>query len=230
MSFHHSRLILTSSHHSGVIPSFSSHSDIIPAFSCHSIIPDSFQPYPIILVSFHHLKVIPISFHHSNLIPIILMPFHHSKLILMSFQSHPIILMSFCHSELILMSFRVIWNWNLMVSEIFWKSIIRSSFLAGMTLEWDISHFGVIPRWNDLEWLWSSSHRNDRDGLGMIGLGQEWRDVESLPRGHSSFHPCHSCPIPSFLHHSKMQEQWGWPWNDGGMTPVRGPKLTTFPL
>ena len=45
------------------------------------------------------------------------------------------------------MSFRVVWNWNLMVSEIFWKSIIRGSFLAGMTLEWDISHFGAIPRW-----------------------------------------------------------------------------------
>ena len=216
MSFHHFWFILTSSHHSGVIPSFSSDSDIIPAFFCHSIIPESFRPHPIILVSFHHLKITPISFHHSNAIP--------------SFQAHSdFIPMSFRHSELILMSFRVIWNWNPMVCEIFWKSIIRSSFLVGMTLEWDISHFGVIPRWNDLEWLWSSSHRNDRDGLGMIGLGQEWRDVESLPRGHSSFHPCHSCPIPSFLHHSKMQEQWGWPWNDGGMRPVGGPKLTTFP-
>ena len=83
--------------------------------------------------------------------------------------------MSFRHSNVI-PSFR---NHSMSCkTEILW-SVIPGSFLAGMTLEWHIYQFEVIPRWNDLEWQLPSSHWNDRDGLGMTGLGPEWRDEEA---------------------------------------------------
>ena len=98
-----------------------------------------------------------------------------------------------------------------------------------MTLKWDNSHFGVIPRWNELGMRlvlipleWQGWPCNDWTGPGTT----EWG---GLPRGHSSFHPCHSSPIPSFWHHSKIQKQWWWPSNEGGVRPGSGPKLTTFP-
>ena len=83
--------------------------------------------------------------------------------------------MSFHHSNVI-PSFRN--HYMSCKTEILW-SVIPGSFLAGMTLEWHIYQFEVIPRWNDLEWQLPSSHWNDRDGLGMTGLGPEWRDEEA---------------------------------------------------
>ena len=83
--------------------------------------------------------------------------------------------MSFRHSNVI-PSFRN--HYMSCKTEILW-SVIPGSFLAGMTLEWHIYQFEVIPRWNDLEWQLPSSHWNDRDGLGMTGLGPEWRDEEA---------------------------------------------------
>ena len=69
---------------------------------------------------------------------------------------------------------------------------------------------------------WQGWPCNDWTGPGMMGWG-------GPPRGHLSFHPCHSSPIPSFWHHSKIQKQWWWPSNEGGVRLGSGPKLTTFP-
>ena len=175
------------------------HSNVIPSFQAHSEVIKSFLCHSFIQNSSRYHSIIEIS--------------------IQSFLCHSIILNSFlCHSY----SFN---DRNIVV----WKSFIPSSFPAGMTLEWDTSHFGIIPRWNErrvrcvlIPLEWQGWPWNDWTGPGTT----EWG---GLPRGHSSFHPCHSSPIPSFCYHSKIWKQWWWPWNEGGVRPGSGPKLTTFP-
>ena len=79
--------------------------------------------------------------------------------------------------------------------------------------------------WDDLEWLVSPSRRNDRDGFGMTGLDQEWRDEKGPGRGHPVSHPV-------ILGHSGTSLEC---WNKGdrpGMTEndmIRGAKVRNFP-
>ena len=130
--------------------------------------------------------------------------------------------MSFRHSNVIPKSFHVLQNWNLVVCH---SGVIPCRNDFGMTylsvwghsqMEWFGMTIALIPlEWQG--WPW-----NDWTGPRMTGWG-------GLRRGHSNFHPCHSCPIPSFRHHPGMQFQWGWASNDGGMSPGEGPKLVTFP-
>ena len=68
--------------------------------------------------------------------------------------------------------------------------------------------------WDDLEWLLSPSRRNDRDGFGMTGLDQEWRDEKGPRRGHPVSHPVILGPVQSFRHQPRMLEQGGWASND----------------
>ena len=140
----------------------------------------------------------------------------------MSF-SHSNVIPSFkCHS-VIPKSLHVLQNWNLVVCH---SRVIPCRNDFGMTylsvlghsqIEWFGMTIALIPlEWQG--WPW-----NDWTGPRMTGWG-------GLRRGHSNFHPCHSCPIPSFRRHPGMQFQWGWASNDGGMSPAEGPKLVTFPL
>ena len=139
----------------------------------------------------------------------------------MSFRHSNVIPSFKCHS-VIPKSFHVLQNWNLVVCH---SGVIPCRNDFGMTylsvwghsqMEWFGMTIALIPlEWQG--WPW-----NDWTGPRMTGWG-------GLRRGHSNFHPCHSCPIPSFRRHPGMQFQWGWASNDGGMSPAEGPKLVTFP-
>ena len=139
----------------------------------------------------------------------------------MSFRHSNVIPSFKCHS-VIPKSFHVLQNWNLVVCH---SGVIPCRNDFGMTylsvwghsqMEWFGMTIALIPlEWQG--WPW-----NDWTGPRMTGWG-------GLRRGHSNFHPCHSCPIPSFRRHPGMQFQWGWASNDGGMSPAEGPKFVTFP-
>ena len=139
----------------------------------------------------------------------------------MSFRHSNVIPSFKCHS-VIPKSLHVLQNWNLVVCH---SGVIPCRNDFGMTylsvwghsqMEWFGMTIALIPlEWQG--WPW-----NDWTGPRMTGWG-------GLRRGHSNFHPCHSCPIPSFRRHPGMQFQWGWASNDGGMSPGEGPKLVTFP-
>ena len=139
----------------------------------------------------------------------------------MSFRHSNVIPSFKCHS-VIPKSFHVLQNWNLVVCH---SGVIPCRNDFGMTylsvwghsqMEWFGMTIALIPlEWQG--WPW-----NDWTGPRMTGWG-------GLRRGHSNFHPCHSCPIPSFRRHPGMQLQWGLASNDGGMTPGEGPKFVTFP-
>ena len=139
----------------------------------------------------------------------------------MSFRHSNVIPSFKCHS-VIPKSLHVLQNWNLVVCH---SGVIPCRNDFGMTylsvwghsqMEWFGMTIALIPlEWQG--WPW-----NDWTGPRMMGWG-------GLRRGHSNFHPCHSCPIPSFRRHPGMQFQWGWASNDGGMSPAEGPKFVTFP-
>ena len=140
------------------------------------------------------------SSHHSKVIQ---KSFHHQEVTPKSFWCHP------CHSTVILvilLSFRHFPSFG----------IIPSS-------EWHNYHFRMI--WNDF----------CPQSAGMTGLALEWLDwAQNDGMGESSGEailiPSLAFDvIPSFRSHSGMQFQWGLASNDGGMTPVEGPKLDTFP-
>ena len=164
--------------------SFPWHSIILSSFWCQFIIPTSFHYSKLF---FPHSNLNSLSFHHSNVIPsfqahseVIISFLCHSfiqnssryhsiiEISIQSFLRHSIILKSFlCHSY----SFN---DRNIVV----WNSFIPSSFPAGMTLEWDTSHFGIIPRWNErrvrcvlIPLEWQGWPWNDWTGPGTTEWG-----------------------------------------------------------